>query len=423
MRANNLTTMDGLFKEVYGDSVMELVPNAARLIKDFAFVSRDKREGNRFNQPVRLTRAHGWTLSTAGDAFALHPPEPAQHDNAQVQGSSFVLRDAISYDAAMKSLGGGKGDKRAFVEGTSHVVENMSETASFVLELQCMYGQSSLATLSTRVTDNGTSQVYGVTAATFVAAIWSGLENGYVEVWTSNGATNLTPSGAQITAVDVENARLTFSGVEAELDAINTAGAGTLLYLRDTKSAGMVGIRSQIANTGSLFGINAAQFSLWAGNSYTISSGAASFVHIMRAMNKPVGRGLMGDYKFYLNPSTWTDCMNDLAALRRLTDKAGGGDIKQGAGGLEFYCQSGSVELVPHIFVKPSEMLGVPKGKGMRLGASDITFNMPGVGKVWENLPDHAGVGIRCYWNQAIFLPCPAQCVLISGIVNSDQAA
>ncbi len=421
MKANTVETLEGLFKEVYGDDVLSMLPNAARVVKDFPFVSRDKQEGNAYNQPVRLTRAHGWTLSTAGDAFALHPPEPALHDNARIQGSSFVLRDAISLDAAAKLSQSGK-DKRAFVAGTSHVVENMTETAAFVLELQCLYGQSSLGTINARTADNGTSQTFSVTAATFVAAIWSGLERGYVEIWTSNGVTNLTPSGAQITAVDIENLKLTLEGVETQLDAV-AAATNPLIYLRDTKSAGMVGLRSQIANSGSLFGIDAANYSLWAGNTYSISSAAASFVHIMRAMNKPIGRGLMGDYRFYMNPSSWTDVMNDLAALRRLTDKAGGGDIKQGGGGLEFYCQSGSVELVPHIFIKPSEMMGMPKGKGMRLGASEMTFNMPGVGKVWENLPDHAGVGIRCYWNQAIFLPCPAQCVLIDGLVNTDQSA
>lgn len=420
MKAANLTTLDGLFKEVYGTSVIELLPNAVRLIKDFEYVQRDSREGNAYNQPVRLTRAHGWTLSTAGDAFPLHPPEPGQHDNARIQGSSFVLRDAISLDAAAKLSQSGN-DKRAFVAGTSHVVEGMTETASFILELQLMYGRSDLGVISSRTSGTGTaSQVFQLTAATFVAALWSGLENGFVEFYTSGGVA-LTPSGAQITAVDVENRKLTCSGVAAELDAVGSATL-PVVYLRDTKSAGMVGLRSIVNNSATLFEIPAT-YSLWTGNTYTISSAACSFIHIMRAMNKPVGRGLMGDYRFYMNPSTWTDCMNDLAALRRYAGNAGKGDLKQGAGGLEFECQSGSVELVPHIFVKPSECLGVPKDKGMRVGASELTFQMPGVGKVWENLPDHAGVGIRCYWNQALFLPCPSQCVLITGIVNSDQTA
>jgi hypothetical protein len=81
------------------------------------------------------------------------------------------------------------------------------------------------------------------------------------------------------------------------------------------------------------------------------------------------------------------------------------------------------VELVPHIFVKPSEAIGVPKGKMIRLGASELTFSPPGMGdkELWENLPDHAGIGTRCFWNQAIFIPTPAKCLLINNIVNSDD--
>lgn len=420
--ANVVSTLSGLFKEVYADALMSLVPKAARLQKDAPFVTRDKREGNIYHQPVRLTRAHGWTLNTGGDAFPLNPPEPARTQDAQIQGSSFVLREVISYTAAAKLLSGsGSGEKkRAFVSGTSYMVENMTETAAFILELQLLYGQSAIGTLSAYVSGTGTtSQVFTFTKGTFIPAMWSGLENGYVEIY--NGATKL--ADAQVTVVDVENRNVTFLGVAADLDAVHTAIASALtVYLRDTKSAGMVGLRSIVANTGSLFNVDAAVYSLWAGNTYSAASGSLTFAAILRALNKPVNRGLMSDACFYISPKSWTDCNNDLAALRRYADKAGG-KIEQGAESIMYYGQSGSVELVPHIFVKPSEAMGIPKGKMNRLGASELTFSPPGMedGSFFENLPDHAGYGTRCFWNQALFVPCPNQCVLISNIVNSDD--
>src|SRR3954470_18468480 len=131
-KANTVDTLDGLFKEVYADDLKSLVPEAARIQKDAPFVARDKREGNQYHQPVRLTRAHGWTLSTSGDAFPLNPAEPARTDDAVVQGSSFVLREVISYSAAAKlSAGTGADRKRAFVSGTAYMVENMTETSAF----------------------------------------------------------------------------------------------------------------------------------------------------------------------------------------------------------------------------------------------------------------------------------------------------
>jgi hypothetical protein len=348
----------------------------------------------------------------------LHQPEPARTQDAVVSGSSFVLREVLSYPAAAKLLTGkGSERKRAFVQGSSYMVENMTETAAFILELQLLYGQSDLGIILARTVDSNTSQTFSFTTATFIPAMWSGLENGYVEVWDTTGATQRNASGTmQITAVDTDARTVTFSGVEAEMDTIV---ATDKVYLRDTKSAGMVGLRSIVANTGTLFGINAATYSLWAGNTFS-TTGALSFAKVLQALNKPINRGLMEDETVLISPNTWTDCNNDLSALRRYADKAGG-KIEQGSSEILYHSQVGVIKLVPHLFMKPSEALAFPTGKPFRLGASDLTFNPPGMDSesFFENLPDHAGYGTRAYWNQAVFLPCPNKCLLISGIENS----
>lgn len=422
MKANTVDTLSGMTKEVYASNVQSLVPESARLQRDAPFVSSDKQEGNAYHQPVRLTRAHGWTLSTSGDAFTLNPAEPARSKDAVVQGSSFVLREVISYPAAAKLTKGEntKASKKAFISGTAYMVENMVETASFILELQCLHGQRDIGIFESRTSGSGTgSQVLKLTAATFIAAMWSGLEQGFLDVWNTGGTVQRNSSEIQVTGVDVENRSITVSGVSAELDAIV---ATDKFYLRGTKDAGMLGMVSQASNTGTMFTIDATAFSLWAGNSYDAGGAPVSFAKVMRAMNKPVNRGLMSDVRAYVSPRGWTDCMNDLAALRRFADKAGG-KIEQGGDGLQFYGQAGSVEFVPHIFMKPSELLVTPKGKMIRLGSSDTSFSMPGMDndKLWENLPDHAGYGTRLFWNQAIFCPTPNQLLLINNITNSDD--
>lgn len=416
-KAAVVSLLNGLFTEVYGDDLISLVPKAARLQKDAPFVSREKREGNQYHQPVRLTRAHGWTLSTSGDAFALNPPEPARTKDATVQGSSFVLREAISYDAAAKLASGkGAGRKKEFISGTAFVMETMAETAAFVLELQLLYGQASIGTINARTNDSGTTQTFSITAATWIAALWSGMEQGFIDIY--DGATLLTT--AQVTGTTMDSLAVEFFGVEAELDLV-AAATNPTLYLRGTKDAGMVGLVTQVANTGTLFGINGADYSLWTGNTYSAASGTLSFAKFIRAMNKPVGRGLMSDCIAYVSPASWVDCQNDLAALRRYAQKAGG-KIEQGDDSLVYHCQAGSVELVPHILMMPSLAVAFPKDKLIRVGASDFTFGMPGMGSsgaVWESLPDHAGVGTRCYWNQALFNPAVCQSLLINEIVNS----
>lgn len=409
-----------LFKEVYGDDVKDLVPKAARLQKDFKFVSRDKQEGNLYHQPVKVTRSHGWTLSTTGDAFPLNAAQPARTADAQVRGSSFVLREVISYDAAAKLLSGkGESRKRAFVSGSAYMVENMTETAAFVLETQLLHGQRDIGVVSS-VSGSGTTRTYVLTAATFIPALWAGLENGYVDAYDTTGATQRNASGTfQVTAVDVSARSITLSGIDAELTA---TVATDKFYLRDTKSAGMVGALSIASNSGTMFNINASTYSLWAGNSFSAGSAALSYIKVLQGMNLPVNRGLMTDVIGYVSPKSWTDCMNDLSALRQYVGKTGG-EIEQGSDGIKFHGQSGSMELVPHILMKPSEALFIPKGDFIRLGASELTFNPPGASDkdFFEHLPDHAGYGLRCYWNQAVFSPAPAKCLLITSIVNSDD--
>jgi len=423
MTAINTTIALPLFKEVYGDNVENLVPAAARLQKDAKFVARDKQEGNKYHQPVKTTRSHGWTLSTSGDAFPLNAAEPARTADAQVQGSSFVLREVISYDAAAKLLSGKSegARKRAFVSGSAYMVENMTETAAFVLETQLLYGQSDVGIVEARTAGVGTTtQTFSFTPGTFIPALWSGMENGYVEVWNAAGAIKRNIAGTmQVTGVNVDLRTVTFVGTAAEMDTI----IGTdVIYLRDTKSAGMVGLRSIASNTGLMFAINAANVSLWAGNTFSAAGGSLSFVKVLQGLNKPVNRGLMKDVIGYCSPKSWSDCMNDLAALRRYSDNAGG-SLEQGAESIKFYGQSGTVEIFPHILMKPSEALFFPKAGLIRLGASELTFTPPGMADkdFFENLPDHAGYGIRNYWNQALFTPTPAQCLLINGIVNSDD--
>lgn len=419
---NTEATLSGMFKQVYADKLADIVPASAKLAMDIPFSSRDLL-GDFYNQPVKLTRAHGWTVSDSGTAYALNAPEPARSQNAQVKGSSFTMREAIGYTAATRLL---KGDnagarKKAFISGTSYIVENMMETAAFVREVLLLHGQSDVGVLESDPGSSAlTSRTITLTKATFIAALWSGMENGYIDVYDTTGATKRNATADfQVSSMSVENRTITITGVPTELDALTT---GDKVYLRGTKSAGMLGLTSIVSNAGTMFGINAATYSLWAGNTYSAASGSLVFSKILQALNKPSNRGLMHDYTFYLNPKTWTDSNNDLAALRRYADKAGG-MIEQGAQSIQYFSHTGNIELKPHIFAKPGETVGIPKNKFKRIGSTDITFNIPGSNdNFFDQLPDNAGYGLRCFFDQAVFTNCPNLCLLINNIVNSDDA-
>lgn len=52
--SNTLSTLNGLFKQVYGDDVQNLIPDGVKLYKMIKFVQKDKQQGAAFNQPVNV---------------------------------------------------------------------------------------------------------------------------------------------------------------------------------------------------------------------------------------------------------------------------------------------------------------------------------------------------------------------------------
>ena len=110
------STLTGLFKEVYGDSQVNLIPENSKLQKLIKFVSRDKELGNYYHQNVIVSYEHGISYAAAGaGAFALNDHLSMVTQDAKIQGSQLLLRSALSYDAAARASNG----KKAFAKATS----------------------------------------------------------------------------------------------------------------------------------------------------------------------------------------------------------------------------------------------------------------------------------------------------------------
>ena len=274
--------LDGLFKEVYGDDVISLVPDSAKLVKTIGFVSADKELGNKYHQPVILSNEHGITYAAAdAGAFALNSSVALTMKDAQVQGSQMVLRSSMSYDAAARA----SNSKKAFVKGTELLVENMLETMTKRLELQLLYGGSSggLGNANSSANVNTTKTKVTFTDASWAAGIWAGAENATLDAYDEGVQINLTQTYI-VESVDLDNKAITISGAVADIshgttgiDAKITADTNDTLYFlwRGAYGAEMSGIDKIITNTGSLFGIDASAYNLWKGNSFRFTASEA----------------------------------------------------------------------------------------------------------------------------------------------------
>ena len=500
MSANTLATLNGFYKQIYGDSLINLIPESAKFIKDVPF-ERRKKLGDFYNVPVVLQAEQGFTYNDGdGTAFALNGALAMGTKNAQVRGAEKVLQSQISYKAAAAATS----NKEAFADATSTLFENMVESMANRLELSSFYGGSSLgngsgsgssgsslgaatftrATTTVTVTtannhglttgdtvnftdDSGTgitlsTGVITVTGAkTFTATsasgtnatplactigpfvktastagwyyvnrsqwatgLWAGKVGAELQFYQDDNSTLIsssTDSVFTISAIDPVYKRIkvtgTATGVTAFL-AIAEANfdGGIYTYFNGTKGKDFLGIDQIITTSGSLFGINNTTYSLFKGNEYT-ASGALSLSQIIAATENAVAQGLMEDVCAYVPISAWNTLASTEAGLRRYDSSYKNGIAENGVQSLAFYGANGKIEIEPHPIVKAGEVFIIPKKQFIRVGATDVTFQTPGMDatEIFLQLPSNAGYEVRAYADQALLCMTPAKCTKVTG--------
>lgn len=421
------TDLSGLFKEVYGDKIENLIPEAAKIVRAVPF-SQEERIGNKFHQPVALTYEHGFTYGApAAGAFTLRNPISMKLQDAQVDGYQGVLRAQMDYETAAKASSGGP---RAFKKATQLQVENMMESATKRVELACLYGQSGLGATSSSANQSTTTTLITFTTASWATGIWAGMENAALNFFKQSDG-SLVSSGADsvftISTIDVVNRQILVTGTTTGISALDTAiAAGACDVYFDTARTSasawseMVGLNKIVTNTGTLFNISASTYNLWQGNSYSVGSTTLTLGKIIAGLALPTGRGLDEKATVLLNDKTWANVASDQAALRKYDARYDDGKATNGFRSITFYSQNGEVELQPYNCVKEGEAFAIPLKRCKRIGASDITFNsLGGNGEMFRELTDAAGFEYRLYTDQSIFCETPAKMLKFTNIVNS----
>lgn len=405
---NVVSTLNGLFKEIYADKLVNLVPDNVVLMNMIDFVSMDKQLGGNYHQPVLLAHEHGMTYGgTAGDAFTLNSAIAGQVKDATIQGYEFLLRSQISYAVASRSAG----SKAAFERGTKLIVANMVRSFAKRLETSLFYGQKELGIASGAMA--GT--VLTLSAASWAPGIWVGAENAQIDIYDSTLTT--LRSTKEIDGVDLQARTLTLDSTDA------TVVAGDRILWKGAKGNEFKGLHGIMTETSSLFGINPSQFSLFRSSEYDAGAADLSFEKIQDAIARGVEKGLDEDVVCLVNPKTWSKLMTEQAALRMYDSSYSIEKAENGAQSIKFYAQNGIVEIKPCTYVKESLAFIVPPKELLRVGSTDITFKLPGVENGEEAffrvLDSVAGYEIRAYADQALFCPAPGKLVLIYNITNS----
>lgn len=430
--------LSGMYKQVYGDDITDLIPETAKLIKLIPFVSKEKHTGDLYHQPVRVTYPHGVTYAARGSgAFSINSAIAAKLQDAQIGGSQILIEESIAYETAARALNAGPA---AFKDATKYIIQGMLESSAKRVEMELLYGQSStgLGTIASTSNVNTTTTDIVISTGQWAAGIWAGMENAIVNIVNTTDS-NWAGSGTALTSAAAADDVFTISTVTNSSRTIRVTGTTTGIsnldtalstsdvcypvwngeYGTSTAPNGMAGLDKILTNTGTLFNISATTYNLWRANTSTVS-GALTMTKLLNGVSLAVQRGLDEDALGFVNPDTWTVLNNDLAALRRLDSSYSGGKVENGAKDIVYHSQNGTITLVPYSLIKEGECFVFPKKRLIRCGAQELSMKTPGMGdQIFWQLPTSAGFGLRTYTDQALFLETPARAVKISGFTNS----
>lgn len=426
-------SLNSLYKVAYAKGVEDLLPEQKKLSEMFDFVPSDLQNGKHYEAPVVLTAEAGFTYSLdTQSAYDLNESVGMNMASAIVPGADLVLDSTVGYNQAARA----SHSATSFKSVMSIKFENMLKSCNKRLEIAMLYGNDSLASAALQdVGSPSTSLTFVVDTASWATGMWTGSENANIcFARSSNNAAVDSLRSFKIVAVDVDARSLTVqagsAGTPGSISALEAAieAYAVKVYWYGTVSgsttsfayADMAGLKKQFTNTGSLFGIDAATYDLWRGNVVSVS-GQLTMSKVLSSVSKAVQRGLDEDLVLLVNPSTWADLASNLAALRRFDGSYSRKKAENGSEQLEYISQNGSIKIMSYNLVKEGDALIFPPDSIIRIGARKLGLNDPTrpEDEIFFTIPGKAGVGLRAYTNQAVFVEKPAFCVYISGIQNS----
>ena len=457
--ALTVSILDGLFKEVYADAIADHRPRNLVFQNDIAFIDKEASPGNSYHQPVLLQHEHGFTYSRNNEgAFTLMDPIVGATKDATVIGYQKVLRSRMDYESAARASSGGK---RAFAEATQLFVREMASSFRKRTEIDLINGRAGLGTVRSKA-----AQKIVVDQKYWAPGIWAGSEStlicafdpvdataapGPYPDFIDNGTADTLSVGvaatpeevAEITGVNMDDLSLTTASSGSGKYDPGGVGAtiedGDHLYMAGLTAANKNGGHRQIddlpgkwnipvgihdilafqggpaAGAKNLFGIDTAAYSLWGASTHACETeGELTYADVSQAIVKAVGKGLEDDLVLYCSTRSYAQLIEAQIGVHRWNNNSGPATYDIGSDHIKFYSQNGMITIKSSIYIKQDFAYLIAPELWLRVGATDMTFNLPGRGdEFFRHLENAAGYELRAYDNSAPFTEAPGKGVLI----------
>lgn len=433
MAAITMADLAGNFKQAYPEGVEKAYADEALLSRIVPF-SEEARVGDKFHQPVILTREGGVTYAASGAGmYDLKTPKAMVMRDAQIDGTQITVRSQLPLDVIARSLGSGK----AFKKATVPVFESNQETHSKRLEIAYLYGQSKTGIGQTQATGSanvdGTNSKLRISDATWAIGIWKAEEGTDIRVFKNSDNSLVGSAAFTITQIDPDNKTIYVSGASGDISALDTAVAAGACNI-DWDYAVKAASARTAANSNTLVGIDrhltatssdtihniACTYTLWMGSTYAVG-GQLSWADAVKATNKAVGKGgLSGKVYLFCSVAAWPNLAEQFVSAR-VFDSSASSKGELGVETIKYLGPNGTtIEVAGHPIVKDGEAFVLPAKAMVRGGAQEVSFTTPGKSEeMFTWVQDKNGYEVRSYSDQFILLKQPARCVKLTGITSA----
>jgi hypothetical protein len=401
LSANTPTSISSRLKQRYNKGISNIMPMPADILRETAF-RKDLAPGASAEFDVQLSPELGFTQGTG--AYAVNGAIAQATARASVQGYSLLLQAQASYDVISRA----ESNEQAFENFNSNKFIPAVESHRMREEYHALLGRDQGIG---KVTNNS-SGVLTISEDTWIPALASTLVGAVLNAFDAK-MTATTASGSQhngdvtVTAVNLTNRTITVSGTNAAI--VN----GDYLYFKgDYSTDRRCGLIAIGRNTGTLYGIAAGTYPLWAGNTHDLGTSAITLGKILQGAAKAGEKGCVGKRLICSVPvSGFQSLVADEAALKQYgaTRKA-----ENGFETLTFVGATGPIEVRPHLFMPDGMALIWPPEYTYQIGSTEATTKLAKDGEMFFDLEGFAAKEMRVFSESTMFSERPGYFVVMT---------
>ena len=390
---NTKTTLASRLKEQYNSGISQLVPVVNFLRRSIEFKSiLSPGELARFD--VQMALENGFSVGAAGSDFSLNPSIAQESVKAEVDGCGILLRSRVAYGLITAA----QSKKQAFATFNDKKFIPMVESFSRREELLTLVGRQGLG-----VVDSNTSGVLKITEKSWNPTRWIGLKGAVLEAFTAISGGSQHNTDLVITNIDIAAREITVSGTSAAVVQ------NDILFFKGHRGVEPIGLMHIARNTGTLYGINAANYELWKASKYDVGTSGLTLGKILEAAANAGDKGCAEKLVCLVPLKAFQGLVSDEAALVR--HDAQKRKAENGFEYLSFYGATGEIEIVPYHNMEDGSFLMYPPRWVSYIGSTEVVPQVGTSGDIYFDVSDSAAKEMRLFAEWTVFCERPGYIV------------